>query len=199
MIEAFAHGLQRDLLPAVRVMAGLATLRKTSVMRVFVAIRTLIKRDAHILRFPVRSIDVALCTLHLRMQSGQRIPSLAMIELRDIDRLPIVEVVATLAGLAKTPLMRVLVAGRACSREPQVRMVEVLILNRRAILRRNVSCVVAFIATHTCVLAFENVPSVLVIEGLGVPLDQRKILTVMLGVAARAFLARSGRNVVRRM
>jgi len=38
VIEAFSHHLQRDLLPTICVMAGLAALRETAMVRVLVAI-----------------------------------------------------------------------------------------------------------------------------------------------------------------
>ena len=46
------------------------------------------------------------------------------------------------------------------------------------------------------VLALENVPGIFVIEGFDIPLDQRKIFTVVLGMAAGALLAGTARNVV---
>jgi len=45
-------------------------------------------------------------------------------------------------------------------------------------------------------LAFEKISSFLVIEGLNVPFDQREVLSIVFGVAAGAFLAGAGRNVV---
>jgi len=38
-------------------------------------------------------------------------------------------------------------------------------------------------------LPFEGVARLLMIEGLGVPLDERKVEAVVIGVALRAFLA----------
>ena len=48
-------------------------------------------------------------------------------------------------------------------------------------------------------LAFERVSSLLVIESLAIPLDQREIFSVMFRVTARAFLARAGIDVIGRM
>ncbi len=61
---------------------------------------------------------------------------------------------------------------------------------------RDVRRVVAFIARQAGVLAFKQVAGLLVIESLGVPLDQREIFAIVFGVAAGAFLARSGWNVI---
>ena len=54
----------------------------------------------------------------------------------------------------------------------------------------------ALAAPQDRVLAFEQVSSFLVIERFDIPLDQRKVFTVMLRVATGAFLAGAGRNVV---
>ena len=56
--------------------------------------------------------------------------------------------------------------------------------------------VVALVAFQTGVLALQHISGLVMVERLGVPLDERKILPVVFGVAACAFLARSGRNVV---
>jgi len=55
---------------------------------------------------------------------------------------------------------------------------------------------VALVAGQTGVLALQQVSSFFVVESLGVPFDQREIFAVVIGVTARAFLARSGWNVV---
>lgn len=59
--------------------------------------------------------------------------------------------------------------------------------------------IVAFVASQPSMLAFENVSGVFVIESLGIPFHQRKIFPVMFRVATRAFLARTCRDVVRRV
>ena len=56
--------------------------------------------------------------------------------------------------------------------------------------------VVALLAFQARVLAFENVSRFSMVESLGVPLHQRKIFAVVFGVTARAFLARTRRNVI---
>ncbi len=56
--------------------------------------------------------------------------------------------------------------------------------------------VVAFIASQARMLSFQEITGLFVIECLRVPLDQREIFAIVLGVAAGAFLAGSGRNVV---
>ena len=54
----------------------------------------------------------------------------------------------------------------------------------------------ALFAVQAGVLALEHVASFLVIEGFDVPLDQREIETVMIGVAAGALLTGTRRDVV---
>lgn len=56
--------------------------------------------------------------------------------------------------------------------------------------------IVTFIARESCVLAFEKVSGFAVVKGLGVPLHQWEIFTVVFGVAACAFLARACGYVV---
>ena len=55
------------------------------------------------------------------------------------------------------------------------------------------------VARQPCMLAFERVSSLLVIEGLDIPLDQREIFSIVFRVAARAFLARAWIDVIGRM
>jgi hypothetical protein len=70
MIEALVDCLQRDFFPAARAVAGLAALRKASVVRILVAIGTQVKGNAYILRLAVGAVDMALGALHLGMQAG---------------------------------------------------------------------------------------------------------------------------------
>ena len=87
-------------------------------------------------------------------------------------------------------------AGDAGLRNAQKAARQVLDLDRRARGGDDVVDGVAASAGHSGMLAFENVTGELVIEGLGVPLDERKILTVVFGVAAGALIAGALRNVV---
>jgi len=82
MVEAFVDCLKRNLLPSTGVVTGLATLRETAMMRIFVAVGTLVESSASVLRLAVPAVDVALRALHLGMQAGQRIACLRVIELR---------------------------------------------------------------------------------------------------------------------
>lgn len=94
VIKVLAHSQHRDLLPAASGVARLAALGETAAMRILVAIRTLIERNASILGFAVGSVRMTLRALYLRVQAGQRISRLRVIELRDSDLLPVDGVVA---------------------------------------------------------------------------------------------------------
>ena len=82
---------------------------------------------------------------------------------------------------------------------PKIRPIRVFDLDRRSFLRGYMAWVVAFIAIQPGVLALQQISCFLVIKRLNVPLDEGKIFAVMLGVAAGAFLAGAGRNVVSRV
>ena len=51
-------------------MTRLAALRESAVMRILVAVGTLIKWNADVLRLSVGSVGVALGALHLQVQPG---------------------------------------------------------------------------------------------------------------------------------
>lgn len=67
VIKALIHCLQRNFLPAGGAVAGFTALRETAVVRVLVALGTLIERNADVPRFAIGSIRVALGALHLRV------------------------------------------------------------------------------------------------------------------------------------
>lgn len=165
-------------------------------MRIRVAIRTPGKRYPGVARLPVSARRVALFTFHLGVRSGQRIPCLGVIELANRNRLPIGVVVALGTIHTQPPLMRILVASRAGLRNTQKAARQVLHLDRRALRGSDMLGSMASSASYPGVFAFENITGELVIEGLDVPFNERKILTVVLGVAAGAVVAGARRNVV---
>ena len=196
VIEALIDCLQRDFFPTARTVAGLATLRKASVVRILVAIGTQIKWNANILRLAVGAVDVALGALHLGMQAGQGISGLGMIEFADVNGLPVDEVVTREAIRSETSFVLIFVARDTTGRETEVGTAEILNLDGRAFLGRDARGIVALVAVQALVFAFEQIPSLFVIESLDIPLDQREVLSVVLGMATRTLLTRSGRNVV---
>ena len=116
VIEVSAHRRHGNSLPAFGVVAGLAALRETAVVRIGVAIRAFGKRDSGIARLAVRARRMTLLALHLRVQSGQWKSRLAVIELPNRERLPIGKVVALQAICAQAPFMLIFVAGGASLR-----------------------------------------------------------------------------------
>src|SRR5450631_1860222 len=148
MVEALVDRLQRNLLPPARTVAGLAALREAPVMRVFVAIGALVKRNAHVLRLAVWSIGMALGALHLGMQAGQGIARLRVIELglTGLAGLPIHKIVALQAVRSQAALVLILVTRDATRRETKICPARVLDFYGRAFLRRDVARIVAFIA-----------------------------------------------------
>jgi hypothetical protein len=56
---------------------------------------------------------------------------------------------------------------------------------------------VAFLALYSSMLPFEGVSRLLMIKGLQVPLDERKLAAIVIGVALCAFLAGSCPYAVR--
>lgn len=102
-----------------------------------------------------------------------------MIELSDIDLLPVNEVVTRQAVLPKASFVLILVASGARRRHTQVGAVGIFDFDRRAFLRRDARWIVALVAGKPSMLSFEYVTSILVIEGLDVPLDEGKIFAVV--------------------
>jgi len=165
-------------------------------VRILVAVGAEIERDARIPRLSIRSVRVALFAFHLCVQACQRIAGLAVIELADVELFPVDEVVARLASGTETSFVEVFMARDAGLGQAQERAVQILVLNRRAFLRRDAGRVVALIALESSVFAFEHVSRFAVVESFDVPLDQGEIVAVVLGVAAGAFLAGAGGNLV---
>ena len=119
-----------------------------------------------------------------------------MIELGNADILPTFEIVALLTGRAEAAFMGILVTAAACGGETEISPAQILDFDEWAVGGRNVGRIVAFVAGQAGVLAFEQVSRFLVIEGFDVPLDEREVLAIVLGVAACALLAGTGGNVV---
>lgn len=119
-----------------------------------------------------------------------------MIELADLDCLPVFHVVARLAVRAQAPLVLILVARDATRGEAEIGAGQILGLDRRTFLRRNVSGIMALVAGQSGMFAFERISGVLVVKGFDVPLDDGEIFAVMLGMTARAFLTGAWGKVV---
>jgi len=147
VVEAFVHALQRDFLPSTRAVAGLAGLREAAAMRVLMAVGALAKRNSNILRLAVVPIGVALGALRLDVQAGQGIAGLGVIELADVDGFPIFHVVARLAVRPQAPFVLVFMARDASRGQAEIGACQILGLNRRPFLRRNVGGIVALVTS----------------------------------------------------
>src|ERR1700680_3723841 len=132
VVEAFIHRVERNLLPSPGAMAGLAALRKTSMMRILMAIRTLVEWDSRVSRLGLRARRMTFRARNLSMQSRQRIARPRMVELADANRLPILEVVALLTTGPKPTAVRVLMAGRTGGRYTQVSLSQIFDFDRSA-------------------------------------------------------------------
>jgi hypothetical protein len=180
VVEALMDRVQRNFLPSQCAVARLATLRKTSVMRIFVAIGTLAKSDSGISRLIVRAGRVAFRTSHLTVLTRQRILRPRVIELHDVERLPILEVVTLLASLPEASAVRILMASRASGREAQISLGEIFNFDGSALSPNNIRRLMALIAGQPCMFAQQRVSRLFVIECFDVPLDQGEIFSVML-------------------
>ena len=136
------------------------------------------------------------------MQAGQWIARLRVIELgltrlAHVNGLPVHEIMALQAIRAQTTFVLIFMAGGASRRHTKIGSVQVFDFDGPAFLGRDVGRIVAFVAGQASVLAFEEISRVLVIESFDIPLDQREIFSVVLRVAAGAFLTRARGNVIR--
>jgi len=93
--------------------------------------------------------------------------------------------------------MRIVVASGTGLRDVDESAVQVFDSDERALGCGNVFRSMALLALHPSMLAFKCVSRLFVIEGLRVPLDERKVEAVVIGVAFRAFLAGARRDTIR--
>ncbi len=112
---------------------------------------------------------------------------------------PVFEIVALLAIGSQAAIVFVFMAGGAGLGNAQERAVAVPHLDAEPFRWRNVIGGVTAITSKPGMFALQRVTRLAVIEagGGGRPLDERKVLAVMLGVTLAAALARSGLQVVR--
>ena len=109
---------------------------------------------------------------------------------------PVDEIVALQAILPEPPLVKVFVAGYARLRNPQEGLAEVLHFYIGALGGRDSIGKVALVAGQTGMFAFQQISGFLVVKLVRIPLDQREIRPIVIGVAADAFLAGAGQNVI---
>lgn len=133
--------------------------------------------------------EVALLAGHLGVHSGQRVLGFRMIEL--LGLLPVGHIVAALAVGAELPFVDVFMTGRAVLRQAQEGLREILFLNQRALRRNHVRRGMALLARHGRVLFHERISGLAMIELFErrLPMDERKILAIVLQVAPHAISA----------
>lgn len=134
VIEALVYRLKRNLFPTSRAVTGLAGLREAAVMRIPMAIRALIECDPDILRLAIGCVCVALRALHLRVKSSEGIPRSGVVELTDVDRFPVLEVVAGLAILSEPAFVLIFVTSNARGGKTEVGAVQILYLDCASLL-----------------------------------------------------------------
>jgi hypothetical protein len=99
--------------------------------------------------------------------------------------------------LAQPSFVLILMTSHATCGNAEERLIRIVDFDRLAFGLRDVLGTMAAVAGQARVFALERVSGLLVVEGAEVPLDERKVLPVMLRVATNAFLARAWTQVVR--
>jgi len=104
--------------------------------------------------------------------------------------------VALLAIRAQPPFVRILMTGGAGLGGAQKRSAQILDLDKRLVGGRNVLRAMTLVAGQAGVFSLQRIASLLVIKRIGIPLDDGKIFSIVVGVAAHAALAGSRLEVV---
>ena len=191
VIEIMVQSRSDDSLPAGCGVAGLTTLLpEAAFVRIAVAVIAFREGKSHVARLFVGSRCVTLFAFHLRVLPGQRIARFRMIESPG-DIFPVREVVTRSASRPEASTMWIFVASSTSLRDADKTAVEVFDLDQCALGGGNMFRSMALPALHTRMLALEGITRLLVVEGLRVPLDQREVEPVMIGVALHALLAGS--------
>ena len=189
MIEILAESRSHDSLPAGGGVTGLTTLLpEASFVRIAVAVIAFREGKSHVARLFIGSRRVTLFAFHLPVLPGERIAGLRVIEGAG-DIFPVREVVAGNAIRPEASAMWIFVAGGTGFGDANKTVVEVFDFDQCALSGGNMFRSMALLALHTRMLALERVARLFVVEGLRVPLDQREVEPVMIGVALRALLA----------
>ena len=197
MIEIFLQA-GRDALPPAGRVAGRTTLIEAVLVRIAMAVVAFAERNPRITRLSVRRRRVALLAFHLFVQACKRIARLRVIK-RGRDILPVVEVVALCTVRPQSSLMRVVVAAPASLGQPDEGSRQILHLDQRFLAGCDVFWHVALPAFEARVLPLQGIAGLLVIERLRIPLDDREVAPVVIGVAFGALLARTRPQPVRRV
>jgi hypothetical protein len=160
------------------------------------AITAVSKRYTHVVRFFIRTRSVAAFAGNFGVQTRERISGSRMIELADIDRLP-VDGVVTLQTVGPEPaIVLVLMAGNATGRDSEECPGQILDFDFRAFALGYAFRGVAPVTVQPCVFPLEGPSGLPVVETLTLPFCDREIFAIVLRVAGNAFQARSRFEVV---
>lgn len=128
------------------------------------AIRTLAEGDSGVSRLSTRRRwCMAFRARHLRMEAGERVPGLRVVELR--CRFPVHEVVTLQTILSQLAVVNIFVATDAVLRQAQKGAAQILHLDQRTCSRLNARGHVALAAVNPRVLSLQRVARLRVIEG----------------------------------
>jgi hypothetical protein len=147
------------------------------------------KGDARVAQLFVRSGSVAAFAGNFGMQARERISGSRMIELADIDRLPVGGVVTLHAVGPEPAIVLVLMACNATRRNTEECPGQILDFDFRAFTLGYAFRGVALITVQPCVFPLESPSGLSVIETLALPFCDREVFAIVLRVAGNAFQA----------
>lgn len=158
--------LRLDLFPSLRGVAILTSFwLESSMVRVHMAIGAVLKLHAPETDGLGKVGLVALFARHLRMQAGQGVARLGVVEiLVKLGVLPVVYVVTVLALFSKPPLVVVLMTGHAFGRRTEKGASGILPFQESADLREHVSRRMALFTFDTGMFAFQGITGQAMIE-----------------------------------
>lgn len=179
VVEALVYRCRGYLLPTAGVMAGLAGLRKTSTVRIAVAVRAVAEGNSRVAWLVVWPRSMALLAGNRSVQSSQGIASLGVVELAHVDGLPVVIGMALKTIRSQPSIVLILVAGDAVRRNTQEGPTEILDFDDWPLSRRYMLGGMATGADQSGVLAFKSVASLLVVECFRIPFDEGEVFTIV--------------------
>jgi hypothetical protein len=187
MVKRPIHFRRRSLVPARGSVTGLTCLQKAPTVGIGMAIVAAAKWDFYVARQFVRPRSVTLLARNLEVQTGKRITSKRMVELTNIDLVPLEEVVTLQAVGPEPALMLILMAVDTVGRNSQKGFGQILDFNGQAFFLGYVFCRMATAAAWPCMLTLKFVAGLVMVEGFDIPFCRGKIFAVVFGMAACAF------------
>lgn len=171
-------------------MAGLAALLELAFMGIGMAGTASCKGQSRVPRLSIGTGGVALFACNIFVQASQRETRLRMVEGVGIDlrALPVGSRMALRAVWPQAALMLILVATVAIRRQPEPGLTQILRCQEPAPWLNNMCRLMARPATYAGVFAIQRITSLRMVESLGsrVPVQQREVLPVVIGVALDA-------------